>query len=284
MKKISYILVFLTGLSFITLAQTVKVGKQLFMIKNLAVSTFRNGDIIPQAKTKDDWIKAALNKQPAWCYLDSDSKNGLKFGKLYNWFAINDPREIAPKGWHLPVESEWKSLINYSGGDSVAINKVKIDSNLRENGNSLNGIFEIGGGYRNDSGFFYSKETYCGWWINFDKVNYVKALANYNLDSNFNKAISQAYEVKKKSQKDFITLFGDAFNKISPNSKLVTIFLKPTNRDKIRLTSSNYGVLKYIDEELKLAEYKNAVVFNKVGFNFVKIDKGSGFYVRCIKD
>ena len=70
----------------------------------------------------------------------------------------------------------------------------------------------------------------------------VRGLANNNADPNFNKAIEQAREALKTSQKDYVTLFGEAYNEIAPNAKLSAIFANPTNRDKIKLSSTNHEV------------------------------------------
>jgi uncharacterized protein (TIGR02145 family) len=88
------------------------------MTENLNVSTFRNGDPIPEAKTKEEWESAVNNHQPAWCYYDNDPKNGAKYGKLYNWYAVSDPRVLAPNGWHIPIDAEWSILENYLGEDA----------------------------------------------------------------------------------------------------------------------------------------------------------------------
>ena len=84
-----------------------KIGKQYWTTKNLNVSRFRNGDPIPEAKTKDEWIQAGIKKQAVWCYYDNDFKNGTKYGKLYNWYAVNDPRGLAPEGWDIPTDDDW---------------------------------------------------------------------------------------------------------------------------------------------------------------------------------
>lgn len=81
----------------------------------------------------------------------------------------------------------------------------------------------------------------------------VRGLANNNADPNFNKAIEQAREALKTSQKDYVTLFGEAYNEIAPNAKLSAIFANPTNRDKIKLSSTNQEVLAYIHEEANQA-------------------------------
>jgi len=107
-------------------AQTVTIGTQVWMTKNLDVSTFRNGDPIPQAKTNEEWKKAGENKQPAWCYYDNDPANGAKYGKLYNWYAADDPRGLAPEGFHIPIPKNWDSLILfiarlYSGNVGISM-------------------------------------------------------------------------------------------------------------------------------------------------------------------
>ena len=103
------IIFFLIGLSN---AQTVTIGTQVWMTKNLDVATFRNGDPIPEAKSNEEWEKAGENKQPAWCYYNNDPANGAKYGKLYNWYAVNDPRGLAPEGWHVPNIDEWDECLN----------------------------------------------------------------------------------------------------------------------------------------------------------------------------
>ena len=120
-----FLILFLTGLSK---AQTVTIGNQVWMTKNLDISTFRNGDTIPEAKTNEEWKKAGENKQPAWCYYDNDPANGAKYGKLYNWYAVNDPRGLAPIGYHIPSDAEWTKLTDFLGGESVAGTKMKSKS------------------------------------------------------------------------------------------------------------------------------------------------------------
>jgi uncharacterized protein (TIGR02145 family) len=97
--------------------KSVKIGTQTWMAENLNVSTFRNGDLIPEAKTKEEWEKAGKEGKPAWCYYDNDPKNGAKYGKLYNWYAVNDHRGLAPAGWHVPTDTEWTTLGDQLGSD-----------------------------------------------------------------------------------------------------------------------------------------------------------------------
>ena len=123
----------------------VTIGNQVWMDKNLNTDIFRNGDVIPQAETKQKWVDALNNKQPAWCYYENDSDNGEKYGKLYNWWAVNDSRGLAPSGWHIPTHDEWIVLQNHLGGEDIAGNKMKDNFDWKEdNGLSGNGSNESG--------------------------------------------------------------------------------------------------------------------------------------------
>ena len=101
------------------------IGKQTWMAENLNVSRFKNGDVIKEVKSIDEWAYACENQIPAWCYYNNDVNNGKKYGKLYNWCAILDSRGLAPEGWHIPSNSEWKILIDKLGGIKVAGGKMK---------------------------------------------------------------------------------------------------------------------------------------------------------------
>jgi uncharacterized protein (TIGR02145 family) len=114
--KNSLILLFLVIFSVSnSFAQTVTIGTQVWTTKNLDVATYRNGDVIPQVQDKDAWANLTTG---AWCYYENDAKNGVKYGKLYNWYAVNDPRGLAPAGWHIPTDGEWTVLENSLGDDA----------------------------------------------------------------------------------------------------------------------------------------------------------------------
>ena len=113
---------------------------QIWTTDNLDVSTFRNGDAIPEAKTEAEWKEAGMNAQPAWCYYENDAANGKKYGKLYNWFAVNDARGLAPQGWHVPSDEEWTKLCDHLGGRHVAGEKMKSTTGWDDDGNGTNEI------------------------------------------------------------------------------------------------------------------------------------------------
>ncbi|MBM3399551.1 MAG: hypothetical protein FJY15_03185, partial [Bacteroidetes bacterium] len=147
--------------------EEVKIGTQTWMAKNLDVSTFRNGDAIPEAKTAEEWKAYTAATEAAWCYYDNNPENGKIYGKLYNWYAVNDPRGLAPKGWHIPTDKEWTSLTNYYlGGINIAGAKMKSKTGWDNNGNGTNssGFNGLPGGNRNFNGTFINvgKDGY--WW------------------------------------------------------------------------------------------------------------------------
>ena len=124
MKIAILLIIAVVSISSFGFAQTVTIGSQTWTVLNLDVATFRNGDPITQAKTNEDWEAAGVIKQPAWCYYDNDPKNGTKYGKLYNWYAVNDSRGLAPAGYHIPTDDEWIVLKNSLG--DVAGKKMKM--------------------------------------------------------------------------------------------------------------------------------------------------------------
>lgn len=148
----------------------ITIGEQVWMAKNLNVDTFRNGDPIPEAKTDKEWEEAGKNGKPAWCFYDNDPVNGDRYGKLYNCYAVNDARGLAPEGWKIPSEEDWFRLTDYLGGGKVAGSKLKstdfCDDNDGESDNSTNecGFSGLLGGFRNYVGTFLHFGKYGYWW------------------------------------------------------------------------------------------------------------------------
>lgn len=148
----------------------VKIGDNSWMIKNLDVVTFKNGDTIPESKTKDEWVAYGTARKAAWCYYNNDMGEGAQFGKLYNWYAVNDPRGLAPAGWHIPSDVEWSLLVLEMGGDKKAGEALKYtygwENNIDSSGNGSNasGFEALAGGLRNGLGAFGYKGQGGGWW------------------------------------------------------------------------------------------------------------------------
>ncbi len=153
------------------LYDTVSLCNKVWTTENLKVSHYRNGDAIPQVQDNLQWENLTTG---AWCWYNNDSVNFSKYGKLYNWYAVNDPRGLAPAGWHVPTENDWVALANCLGGEAVAGGKIKTRGTIQ----ASTGIWEtpnvtvdpdshlkgLPGGYRDGPGSFIGLGSYNYWW------------------------------------------------------------------------------------------------------------------------
>lgn len=110
------------------------------------------------------------------CYYDNDPKNGTKYGKLYNWCAVNDARGLAPAGYHIPTDKGWTVLSDFSGGNDAAGKKMKMSpvtgsrkvetkgENIGWNGDNSSGFSGLPGGCRNPNGSFTTVGNTGNWW------------------------------------------------------------------------------------------------------------------------
>jgi len=127
--------------------KTVKIGSQWWMAENLKTTKYNDGTDIPQVKEYESWRYLA---SPGFCWFENDPdtyKN--KYGALYNWYAVNTGK-LAPKGWHVPTDTEWNTLINYLGGWQVAGGKMKSTGTI-EAGTGV--WYAPNAGATNESGF-----------------------------------------------------------------------------------------------------------------------------------
>jgi uncharacterized protein (TIGR02145 family) len=137
---------------------------QSWMTKNLDVATYRNGDTIPEVTDAAEW--AALTTG-AYCYYDNDSATyAATYGKLYNWYAVNDPRGLAPEGWHIPTDFEWTTLSNCLGGTAGGAMKETGTTHWQSpntDATNISGFTGLPGGWRRWVGPF----VYIGYFGNF---------------------------------------------------------------------------------------------------------------------
>jgi uncharacterized protein (TIGR02145 family) len=145
---------------------SVTIGEQTWMTQNLNVAHFRNGDEIFHARTAAEWAEAGEKKQPAWCHFQNDTNNGIDLGRLYNWYAVVDPRGLAPDGWHIPKHSEWEELIAYLGGTRVAGEKMKTTYGwaIYQRATNEAMFWALPGGTRFADGTFSETGRYTFWW------------------------------------------------------------------------------------------------------------------------
>ncbi|MBN2001545.1 fibrobacter succinogenes major paralogous domain-containing protein [candidate division KSB1 bacterium] len=177
--------------------QTVKIGDQCWMAENLKVTHYSNGDSIPNVINDSEWSNLSTG---AYCNYNNDENNVTSYGRLYNWFAVDDSRNIAPAGWHVPSDAEWKELEMYLGmsqsdADGSYYRGTDEGGKLKETGTTHwispntgatneSGFSALPGGYRGDDGSY----SYIGcfeyfWFIsetNSTEAWYRELLYNYS--------------------------------------------------------------------------------------------------------
>jgi uncharacterized protein (TIGR02145 family) len=165
---------------------------QDWMIKNLDVDHYRNGDPIPQVTDPAIWATLTTG---AWCWYANNSANGPVYGKLYNWFAVNDPRGLAPVGWHVPSDAEWTTLTDCLGGESVAGGKMKEAGTTHwqspnTGADNSSGFTGLPGGARDPNGTFTVDFGYVGFWWSSTEYNTANA---WDRDLYYGNAIAYRY-------------------------------------------------------------------------------------------
>lgn len=158
---------------------TVTIGTQTWMRENLRTTRYRNGDPIPEVLLNADWN--SLNTG-AWSWYDHDPEKDTPYGKLYNWYAVDDSRGLCPTGWHVPTDTEWTTLTDFLGGTSVAAGKMKTTGTIQTNigywedpntgATNESGFTGLPGGWRSNNSFPLFGE-FGFWWSStaFDSVN-----------------------------------------------------------------------------------------------------------------
>ncbi|NQU67514.1 MAG: fibrobacter succinogenes major paralogous domain-containing protein [Candidatus Marinimicrobia bacterium] len=125
---------------------SVNICDQEWMVENLATSHYNNGDPIPNI-TDYTWVNLTTG---AYGDYNNDPANSSTYGRLYNWFTLNDSRGIAPAGWHVPSDTEWQELVDCYGGSISAGGPLK-DTGTVEGGDGY--WYAPNGGATNLSGF-----------------------------------------------------------------------------------------------------------------------------------
>jgi len=136
--------------------RTVKIGTQTWMVENLKVTRYRNGDTIPNVNDGTEWNNLTTG---AFCDYENTASNSAVYGKLYNWYAVADSRNIAPTGWHVPSDVEWTTLTTFLGGEVVAGGKLKEKGtthwlSLNEGATNETGFTALPAGRRSTDGSF----------------------------------------------------------------------------------------------------------------------------------
>lgn len=151
--------------------KTIKIGDQLWMTENLKTTHYRNGDEIPNIIHSSQWKDMSYG---AYCSYNNTESYIDDYGLLYNWYAVNDDRKIAPSGWHVPTDEEWKELEMHLGmarrtadssGWRGSLEGNGLKSAAKWGGSDVSGFMALPGGYRgSNNGLFYSEGDVAYFW------------------------------------------------------------------------------------------------------------------------
>ena len=128
-----------------TTYQTIQIGSQLWMAEYLMETQYANTDAIPE-----------VTDNGTWAGLSTGARCHNTYGTMYNWFAVDDARGLAPAGWHVPTMADWTTLATTLGGTSVAGGKMKESGTTHwfsPNTGATNesGFTALPGGWRSES-------------------------------------------------------------------------------------------------------------------------------------
>jgi len=146
--------------------RSVRIGQQEWMAANLSVPVFRNGDPIAVINDLDTWSQT---REPAMCCYSGDTGLSGLYGCLYNWYAVTDPRGLAPEGWRVPADQDWNALIDAVGGDRYAgsvlkMTKTPLWKSPNYNAHDMVGFGALAGGYRDMYGVYHFLRSYGYYW------------------------------------------------------------------------------------------------------------------------
>ena len=159
---------------------TVLIGEQCWFAENLRNENYENGDAIPSNLNDSEWAStnsgatAVYGEGSSSCYTDTPDGDAcdeawslIEYGRLYNWYAVDDARGLCPSGWHVPTDEEWTVVTDVLGGELVAGGQMKTTYGWYNGGNGTNssGFSGLPGGNRdyNNGNFFYAVID-GGWW------------------------------------------------------------------------------------------------------------------------
>ncbi len=145
---------------------SVTLGSQIWMAENLKVMHYSNNDLIPNLTDNAAWSSLLTG---ACCDYNNIPDTSKIYGKLYNFYAVADARNLCPNGWHVPSDAEWTILTNFLGGESIAGGKMKeiglVHWNSPNTGaTNESGFTALAAGQRTTDGTFSDFGIAAIWW------------------------------------------------------------------------------------------------------------------------
>ncbi len=163
----------------------IKIGEQIWEKENLNTIKFRDGEEILHAQSIDEWIYAAENQIPAWCENSNGTELLPEYGKLYNWYAVNNSRGLAPKGFRVATKDDWDQLHDFIGKNNASglkILKDQVDQKTTNSKLNETGFSALKGGFRTDKHQFSEMGYIARWWTS-SETNENEAIGYTIIDS-----------------------------------------------------------------------------------------------------
>ena len=242
MKKEVLVVVMLMNLINYGSSQTVTIGNQVWMTKNLDVSKFRNGDNIFECNTFQEWDSCLINGIPCYTFLDFDSDNDKTYGKLYNIHSILDPRGLIPDGYRIPSENDYDDLINHI----KSLIEIEIDSILKTDPWYKNFAGEIACNHLNS---FTERLKSTSGWTNYyqKKVVICPNCRNWN-DSYSSKVACHVCKDSRKIIQEYI-VSGNGTNTLNFSSLPSGLLVKFNGKYEFIHHNANYAYTKSVDKD-----------------------------------
>ena len=143
---------------------TIVIGNQEWMAENLRTTKYCNGDPLANVTDSSQWVNLTSG---AWAHYQNNSQYEVPYGKLYNWYAVDDSRNICPCGWHVPSDAEWDVLIDLLGvnaGGKMKSTGTEYWNHPNANATNESGFSGLPGGLRHSNGAFYDIGYVGFWW------------------------------------------------------------------------------------------------------------------------
>lgn len=161
--------------------KTITIGTQTWMAENLKTTKYANGDSINHITEPGLW---ETTTEGAWTYYKNNSELNTDYGKLYNWLAVEDTRNICPSGWHIPNDPEWEDLLIYLGGYEIAGAKMKETglnhfSYSNEGSTNESGFTALPGGMKDYGSWSFDLGLSGFWWSSTNANDYYDLEAYY---------------------------------------------------------------------------------------------------------
>lgn len=168
----------------------ITVGDTVWMGANLSTTVYSNGDSIPRIEDAEEWARADYG---AYCNYANSEDSVKSYGRLYNWYAVNDARGLCPTGWRVATAADWENLSLHFGGDSVSAKHLKgkhlwLPSNYP--GDNASGLNFLPGGNRKESGVYNGRRSSAPLWTATEK-DLMHALARFMNKNHYHVGIKE---------------------------------------------------------------------------------------------